>query len=70
MVQTLLDLVKNRKKLLLDAGIFSDYLEAMLDHLLGEAVEEETAQDVPLSKIEDLHDHKKKSKSQLHRTVL
>ena len=45
------------------AEISSDYQEMMQDHLLGEAVEGETVQDVPLSKIEDLHVLKKKRKS-------
>ena len=51
----------------LGAGISSDYLELMQDHLLEEDVEIETFQDVPLSKIEDLHVLKKKRKS---KTVL
>ena len=54
----------------LGAEISSDYLVMMLDHLLGEAEVEETAQDVPLSKIEDLHDTRKKRKSQRRSTVL
>ena len=49
------------------AEISSDYLELMRDHLLEEDVEIETFQDVPLSKIEDLHVLKKKRKS---KTVL
>ena len=47
------------------AGISSDYLELMQDHLLEEDVEIETVKDVPLSKIEDLHVLKKKRKSRV-----
>ena len=62
--------MRNQKNRLLDAEISSDFQEMMQDHLLGEAVEGETVQDVPLSKIEGLHVIKKKRKSQWHRTVL
>ena len=67
---TLLELVRNQKKRPLGAEISLDYLEVMQVHLLGEDVEEEMVQDVPLFKIEDLHVPKKKRRSLLHRTAL
>ena len=70
MARTLLELVKNQKIRPLGAEISLDYLEVMQVHLLGEDVEEEMVQDVPLFKIEDLHVPKKKRRSQLHRTAL